>query len=111
MKRARGPEGPRVEPREEHGDLCAGRGDAIAVAARDPLDEVVQAQTSEVVGHGSGGVGVGRSTLELRDVIAELAMSKARGREREETERVHERMDARIAEAQAGGPLVLDEDG
>ena len=38
-------------------------------------------------------------------------MPKAGGGEGEETERVHERVDAAVAEAEAGGPLVVDDDG
>ncbi len=84
-------------------------GDAIAVTARHPFDEAVEPEAAEVVGHRAGRVGVGVATLELRDVIAELPMAKAGGREREETERVHERVDAAVAEAEAGGALIVDE--
>ena len=38
-------------------------------------------------------------------------MSKAGGREGEQTQRLHERVDARIAEAQAGGAVIVHEDG
>ena len=44
-------------------------------------------------------------------MIAELTMSEARGSEREEAERVHERVDAPVTESETGGALVLDEDG
>jgi hypothetical protein len=44
-------------------------------------------------------------------MIAQLPMPKASGREGEETERVHERVDAGVAEAETSGPLVLDEHG
>ena len=49
--------------------------------------------------------------MELRDVIAELAMPEAGGGERKETERVHERVDATVAEAEASPALVVHEDG
>jgi len=54
---------------------------------------------------------VAGSPLELRDMIAQLAMPKARGREGEETERVHERVDTRVPEAESRGPLIVDDDG
>ena len=81
------------------------------MAPRHPFDEAMQPQTSKVVGHRARRVGVGVSTLQLRDVIAQLPMTEARGRQGEETERVHECVDARVAEAQAGGALILREDG
>ena len=81
------------------------------MAVRHPFDEAMQPQATEVVGHRSGRVGRRVAALELRDVIAELPMAKAGGREGEETERVHERVDAAVAEAQAGGALIVDEDG
>ena len=111
LQGARGAERPSIEARIEHRDLGAGRRDAIPVAARHPLDEAMQPQASEVVGHRARRIGVGLSTLELRDVIAQLPMPKAGGGEREQTERVHERVHARVAEAETGGALILDEDG
>ena len=50
------------------------------MAARHALDEAVQRKTSKVVGHGPWRVRVRVSILELRNVIAKLPMSKARGR-------------------------------
>ena len=81
------------------------------MAARDAFDEAVQPEPPEVVGHGAGRIRVGIATLQLGDVIAQLPMPKAGGGEGEETERVHERVDAAVAEAEAGGALVVDEDG
>ena len=78
---------------------------------RFPFDEAVQPEPPEVVGHRARRIGRGVATLELRDVIAELPMAEAGGGERKETERVHERVDAAVAEAEAGGALVVDDDG
>lgn len=111
LQRARGSEGARIEPCVEHGDLGAGLGDAIAMAARHAFDEAVQSETPEVVGHRPGRIAVRIPALELRDVIAKLPMPKPGGREREEAECVHERVDAAVAEAEAGGALIVDEDG
>ena len=91
--------------------MGASRRDAIAVATRYAFDEAVQAESAEIVRHRPCGIGVGISTLELRHVIAKFPMPKTCGREREETERVHEGVDAGIAEAEPGGALILDEDG
>ena len=44
-------------------------------------------------------------------MIAQLPMPEAGGGEREETEGVHERVHARVAEAEAGRALIVDEDG
>src|SRR5215475_1535005 len=111
LQRTRGAERPGVETREKHGDLRAGRCNAIAMAARDPFDEAVQPEPPQVVGHRARRVEVGLSTLQLCDVIAKLPMSKAGGREGEETERMHERVNAAVAKAQTGGPLVVDTHG
>ena len=108
---ARGPKRPSVQPRIEHGDLGADRCDAIPVGARDPFEETVEAEPAEIVRHRAGRIRVGISTLQLGDVIAQLPMANAGGRQRKETERVHERVDARVAEAKAGGALIVDEDG
>ena len=81
------------------------------MAARDPLDETVQTEATQIVGHRAGRIGLRISTLELCDVIAELPMAKAGGREGEQTERVHERVDPAVAEAEAGGALILHAHG
>jgi len=81
------------------------------VAARDAFNETVQPKPAEIVRHRARRIGAGISALQLRHVITEVPMAKARGREGEETERVHEGMDATVAEAKARGALVLDEDG
>ena len=110
-QRTGGPKRPRVDARVEHRDLGAGLRDAIAMAARHAFDETVQPESAEVVGHGSGRIGLGVSPLELRDVIAELPMAEPGGGEREETECVHEGVGAGVAEPEAGGALVRDLDG
>jgi len=43
-------------------------------------------------------------------VLAKLPMAKSGRRQGKQTERVHERLDAAVAEAEAGGALVLDDD-
>ena len=111
LRRAGGAQGSGVEPHVEHGDLCARRRDAIPVAARHALDEAVEPEAPQVVGHGARAIRGRIAALQLRDVIAEFPMPKARGCQGEETERVHERVDPRVAEAEAGRALIVDEDG
>ncbi len=53
--------------------------DAVAVAVRYPFDEAVQPEPAAIVGHGSRRTGCRISTLELRDVIAELQGRKPVG--------------------------------
>ena len=91
--------------------MRTGRGDAVAVAAWDAFDEPVQAESPEIVRPGAGRIRVGVAGLELRDVLAELAMAKPRGCQRKEAEGVHERVHATIAEAEAGGAAIVDADG
>jgi hypothetical protein len=68
------------------------------MAAGDAFDEALEPQAPEVVGHRARRVGVGVSTLELGDVFAQLPMPEAGGGQREETERMHERVDSAVAE-------------
>ena len=80
------------------------------MAVRDAFDEAVQPEPPEVVGHRPRGVRIAIVPLELCDAIAELSMPKAGGKEREETKRVHQGMDAAVAESEAGASLLLDAD-
>src|SRR6059036_1598767 len=91
---------------------CApGRCDAIAVAARHAFNEAVETKSPEVVRHRARRVGQWVPAQQLGDVIAQLAMPKAGGRQRGQTERVHERVDAAVAEAKTRGPLIVDDCG
>ena len=65
---------------------------ARAVASRHALDEPRESEASQVVGHGAGPIRGRIAALQLRNVIAQLPMAKAGGREPEPTARVHERM-------------------
>ena len=111
LERARRSKGACIQPRVEDGDLGTDRGDAIAVGARDAFDEAVQAEPAEIVRHRAGRILLRVASLELREVIAEVPMTKAGRRQREETERVHERVDPAVAEPEARGALIVDEDG
>ena len=52
----------------------------------------------------------GIAGVELRDVIAQVAMPKAAGGQGEETERVHQSVYPPVAEAETCGALIVDED-
>jgi hypothetical protein len=97
-----GAKGPGIDARVEHRDLGTGRGDAIPMTAGDPFNEAVQSEPAEIIRHRARPVGERISTLELRDVIAEFPMPKACGCQREETQGVHERVDAAVTEAEPG---------
>ena len=71
----------------------------------------MEPEAPQVVGHGACAIRGRIAALELRDVITQLPMAKAGGGEGEETQCVHERVDAGVAEAEAGGALIVDEDG
>ena len=110
-QRAAGAKGARIDARKEHRDLGTGRGDAIAVTALEPFNEAVQPEPAEIIRHRARAIRERIPPLELCDVIAQFPMPKAGGSEGEETECVHERVDAAVAEAETGGPLRADEDG
>ncbi len=52
-----GTQDPRVRLAEEEGDATAGHGEDVAVLSWEPLDETLEAEAAEVVGHLRGGVG------------------------------------------------------
>ena len=110
-QRASGTQSASVDARVEHREVSAGRRDAIPVAARDAFNETMQPESAEIVRHRARRIGVRIAPLQLRDVIAEVPMSKACGCEGEETEGVHERVDATVPKAEPGGPLIVDENG
>src|SRR2546427_6337976 len=99
-QRAGGAKGARVDARVEHRDLGTGRSDAIPVTMPEPFNEAVQPEPAEIIRHRARAIGERIPPLELRDVIAEFPMPKAGGGQREQTEGVHERVDAAVAEAQ-----------
>ena len=80
--------------------MGAGLSDAIAVAGRHALDQAMEPKPSKVVGHCARGIGGRIASLELRDLIAQFPMPEASRGEREETQRMHERVDAAGARRQ-----------
>ena len=60
------------------GDAVAKRGDALAVRARDLLDESEQAQPAQVVGGAARSVGARLRSEQRSDLLAEVAVGKGR---------------------------------
>ena len=84
-------------------------GNAIAVAARNALDESVEAQTPQVIGGLAGSV-VAVVAQQLCDAVAHVAMAKSGRVESEQTQRLHQGQNPAVAEAEAGGALAVDAD-
>lgn len=95
-----------IELRIEEGDFEAVTGDAIAVGLRDPVNETLEAQPPEVVGHRCGRVGPPEQRLDVR---AQVSIVKAARQMRKAREGLEERHDARIAEPQGGDALPVFE--
>ena len=78
---------------------------AIPVRADRALDHPTVSEPPEVVRHLRGGI---RATEQRRDAGSQVTVPEAGGEQREAAERLTERLDARIAEAQRGDPHAPD---
>src|ERR1700677_2657924 len=96
---------------EEEGGSKAPVGDAIAVSVGQPFDHCVQAQAAQLVSDSALPDRFGRTAGETGKMEPDFGAAKAVGQQAEQDERVPERLDARIGEAQAGGALAFDIDG
>jgi len=81
------------------------------MTVRDALDDSMKSQTSEVVAHLIGTVGVVRQTQELCHLLPQRAMAHRSGIQREQRQGMHEGKNPAIAEAKARGSLPLDHRG
>ena len=77
----------------------------------DALDQAVQPEPSQVVGHLATRVLIGWAPEQLRDRGADVAMAEAGGAEGKQTQGLHESEHTAIAEAEGRGPLRGDDDG
>ncbi len=80
LKRGGGAQRTGVEADVEHRHASPEQGDAIPVAVWDALDESMESQSTQVVGHLAGGVGLGIAPEELGHVGPHVAMPEAGGR-------------------------------
>src|SRR6266498_3650201 len=89
----------------EEGDAQAEAGEGVAMGPSDALDETVQAEASEVIGHRATRVGGEVAAQEGGDVRAQVAIAEA-GREMSEAaERLEQCHHARVAEAEGRDAL------
>ena len=91
-----------VELGVEKGRFQPVRRGGIAVCVRHPVDQSLEAEPAQVIGHLRGGV---RAAQEGFDVWTEVAVPEALREMREAGDRLTDRHDARIAEAQGRCPL------
>ena len=98
------PEDAQIELGVEEGDFEPVAGGGVAMRLRNAMDQPLEAEPSQVVGHLGGGV---RAPEERFDVGAEVAVAKAARQMGEGAEGLEQRHDARVAEAQRGDALAV----
>ena len=76
----------------------------------EPLDEAVETETAEVVGHPALGKLAGSEAQEWSEVLAQVAVGEPRGQETEDDQGREERLDTILLEAEGGGALAVDHD-
>ena len=97
-----------IELGVEERDFETVRGRRIAMGLRNAVDEALETQSSKVVGHLRGGVGLAEQCFH---VGAEVAIAEAAREMGEGAERLEERHDARVTEPQRGDPLTVGDGG
>ena len=96
---------------EEERGAASVRGELVAVGPWEPLDQAVEAESAEVVGHPARGELAGSEAQQWREQFAQVAVGEPRGQEAEDDQRREERLDALLLEAERGGALAVDRDG
>ncbi len=98
-----GPEDAEIELGIEEGDLEAIAGGGIPVGLRDAMNDALEAEASQVVGHLRRGV---RATEECLDLGAKVTIAKPTGKMGKCRDRLKECHHPGIAEAQRGDALT-----
>ena len=106
-----GPKATSIDTHIQDGHAGAEGREAITVSVGHTLDESMEPQPTQVVRQLAGRIVIKVATEQLRDRCAHVAMAKAGGAQRKETERLHEGEDAAVPEAERGGALGVDDDG
>ena len=92
----------------EEGDATTVRREDVRMRTRPALDQPAKTEPTEVVCRLTRGIGPAE---QRGDAWSEVAMTKARREMREATQRLKDREDARIREAERGDPLVANPEG
>src|SRR5205807_428549 len=84
-------------------------GDRVTEAVRDPLDQPVQAEPTQVIGHRTGRVVLQVAAKQAGHQGAQVAMTEAARPWSNLAQRLEQRQYTGIAQAQAGDALATDE--
>ena len=84
------------------------RSEPIPLGARNALDESPQPEPTQVAGHPSGTVVVGREPAERSHGLAEVSVAEAAGQQVEAQQGDKQRLHPRVAEAQSRGALAVE---
>ena len=85
--------------------------DLVALCAGHPLDEAVETQAPQIVGHLPGAKVVGIEAQQLRNERPECPVPEPLGQQSEETQRLQESHHPGVAEAKGGSPLAENDVG
>ena len=91
-----GPENPDVELGIEEGDFEAVAGGCVAVRLRDAVDQALESESPEIVGHLGGGIRPARERFDVGPEVAVVEASRQMGKAAEGLEDGH---DARVPKA------------
>ncbi len=97
-----------IDAREEQGGAQPLVGDAITLGVGDALNQSVQAQAAQVVGHPAGGEVAGVEAQKRREMCAHVFVGEAVRQETVQDQDAQERLHAWVGEGQRGDTLVAD---
>ena len=104
-RRAGAPD-PQVHPGDEERDAAPQRGDDVAGGVGQALNQALEAQAAQVIGHGSAGVSGQVASEQGSHERPEVAIPEALRKQGEVAERLEQRHCAGIAEAEGGSSLA-----
>jgi len=90
---------------EEQGDAQAEVGQSVTLCAGDALDDLMQSQASQVVGHLPGGESAGRLAEEGGGAVAQMAVREPSRELWKRQQGVVQGLDLGIGEAERRSPL------
>src|SRR5271157_5739913 len=96
-----------IDSGEEQGDAQAEVGEPVTVCAGDALDDLVQSEAAEMIGHLPGGQSAGGLAEQGGEALAQMAVGESARELRKSQQSMAQRLDLGIGEAQRRSPLLV----